>query len=408
MNLDKTVQLIEKKKQIIPGGNTFNKTSFFDQGLTPFALSSAKGAYVTDVDGNEYIDYIQGLGCVNLGYCFDVVDEAIREQLKNGISFSLMNPLEVEVAEKLINLIHGAEMVRFGKNGSDVLSAAVKLSRFITKKDHILYSGYHGWHDWVISNSSKPGGIPETVRELSHKFVFNDIVSLKDRIKEFDNNVACVVMDLVARQYPEPDFLEEVRDLTRENNIVLIFDEVITGFRVHKGGAQTFFNVTPDLSCFGKAMANGMPLAALVGRKDYMEQLDDIFFSLTFAGETLSLAAANATIDFYNEVDVIGEIVKKGEILKQGFETIIVEAGLEDMLEISGMPQRPIINIKNQCVEIEADADEIIKVIIQEFSKRNILTNSSFFVSYSHTKDDIEQTLNIFKSVCEVLKNLIK
>lgn len=408
MNLDKTAQLIEKKKHIIPGGNTFSKTSFFEQGLTPFALSSATGAYVMDVDGNQYIDYIQGLGCVSLGYCFEPVDAAIKDQLNNGISFSLMNPLEVEVAEKLISLIPSAEMVRFGKNGSDVLSAAVKLSRFVTKKDHILYSGYHGWHDWVISNSSRPGGIPDSVRGLSHKFVFNDIESLEARIDEFGNNVACVVMDLVARHCPEPGFLEQVRELTRERNIILIFDEVITGFRVEKGGAQSLYNVTPDLSCFGKAMANGMPLAALVGRKEYMEQFDDIFFSLTFAGETLSLAAASATIDFYNKIDVIGDIVNKGEVLKQGFENIIKEFGLDDMIEISGIAQRPIMNIQHKYGETEEEANDIAKIIIQQFSERNILTNISFFVSYSHTMEDIESTLEAFKSVCESLQNLKK
>ncbi len=159
-------------------------------------------------------------------------------------------------------------MVRFGKNGSDVLTAAVKLARYITQKDHVIYCGYHGWHDWCIANSSRPGGIPESIRKLSHRFTFNDIDSIYNLIKKLDGEVSCIVMDLVSRYYPKDNFLEEVRELTKKNNIILVFDEIITGFRIHKGGAQSYFNVTPDLACFGKSLANGMPISALLGKEE--------------------------------------------------------------------------------------------------------------------------------------------
>lgn len=407
-NLTKSNNLLKVNKRLIPGGTTLNKTTFFDEGLTPFSLVRGKGANVWDVDGNIYTDYMLGLGCVTLGYCHNEVDKAITDQLKNGISFSLSHPLELEVAQKLVEMIPCAEMVRFGKNGSDVLSAAVKLARHITRRDHVLFCGYHGWHDWCVARSSRPGGIPEPIRQLSHKFVYNDIDSLRNLIKELDGQISCVVMDVVARYYPKPGFLEAVRELTSKHGILLIYDEIVTGFRIHRGGAQAFFNVIPDLACFGKALANGMPVSVLVGKGKYMSKLDEVYFSLTYAGETLTLAAANAVIDIYKAKDIPMVLHQKGVIVREELEKRLKNSNLDNLLEIQGMPSRLIVGFK---ANLEADLlkkkDELsssfTRIMIQEMAKKGILFNSSIFMSYSHSEDDLKYFIKSFDEVCLLL-----
>ena len=413
MKLEKSNILLELSKRFIPGGNTFNKTNYFDQGKTPFSLSHGKGVKVWDIDGNPYTDFILGLGSISLGYCFDEIDTAIEEQIKNGMSFSLSHPLELQVTQKLVDKIPCAEMVRFGKNGSDVLTAAVRLARYITQRDHVVYCGYHGWHDWCIAQTSRPGGIPEIVRDLSHRFIFNDIDSLHTLIKQLNGKISCIVMDVVARYYPVPGFLEEVRELSRKHSILLIFDEIITGLRMQKGSAQAFFNVIPDLACFGKALGNGMPLSALVGKSNYMRRMDEMYYSLTFSGESLSLAAANATLDFYNKVNVPNELYTKGSVLRKGLEKLLIEQELDKIFEIQGMPSRPILGYKNK---VESDflnrdnknKDELISLIIQQLCNRGILTNLSFFISYSHTLEDIDYLLNCFNEVCALVRKEIR
>lgn len=412
MDIKRSKELLKLCRKFIPGGNTFNKTNYFDQGMTPFSLSRGKGVKVWDVDGNPYTDYILGLGSVTLGYCFKEVDRIIAQQLKNGITFSLLHPLELEVARKLVDMIPCAEMVRFGKNGSDVLSAAVRLARYITKKDHVVFCGYHGWHDWCIAKTSRPGGIPDSIQKLSHRFEFNNAGSLHRLIKELDGEIACVVMDVVARYYPEPGFLEEVRELTKRHNIILIFDEIITGFRIHKGGGQAFFNVTPDLACFGKAMANGMPVSSLVGKSKYMRKFDDIFFSLTFAGETLSLAAANAVLDFYNRVDVSGDLHTKGAFFREALQNILAKHGLNDSLEIQGMAPRPILGFKDDrnstsFIKKKGGLNKLIFLMIQKMAEKGILFNMSIFISYSHTYEDIKYFLKCFDELCPIIKQEI-
>ena len=413
MNFDESKRMLKISKKYIPGGSTFNKTNYFDEGLTPFSLSCGKGAKVWDVDGNVYTDYILGLGCINLGYCFDAVDRVVADQLGKGMSFSLSHPLELEVAHKLTEMIPCAEMVRFGKNGSDVLSAAVKLARYITKRDHVVFCGYHGWHDWCIARTSRPGGIPESTRELSHKFIYNDIDSLKNLIKELNGQISCVVMDVVARYYPKEGFLESVRELTAKHNIILIFDEIVTGFRIHKGGAQAFFKVTPDLACFGKALANGMPLSVLVGKAEYMNKFDDIFFSLTFAGETLSLAAAKAVLDLYNKIDVPADLYQKGNLLKIELQKILKKHALDNLFEIQGMPPRLILGFKNSLdsdflKKKKGELSELIPLMIRQFAQRRILFNSSIFISYSHSYEDLKYFLNCFDEICSMINEELK
>jgi len=308
----------------------------FVQGVAPVYLQRGEGSHVWDVDGNEYIDFMSGLGPISLGYNYPATNEAIRSQLESGTTFSLMHPLEVEVAELLTEIIPCAEMVRFGKNGSDATSAAIRIARAYTGREHLAQWGYHGWHDWYAVTTSRCKGIPRRFAELIHPFAYNQIESLEKVFRQYPQEIAAVIMEPVGTSAPENNFLQKVRDLCDRYGALLIFDEVITGFRWALGGAQEFFQVIPDLACFGKSMANGMPLSAVVGRRDVMRASEEVFFSLTFGGECLSLAAAQATINEIREKDVIEHIWLQGRVLQEGLNQLSQEHGLGDKIRCIG------------------------------------------------------------------------
>jgi glutamate-1-semialdehyde 2,1-aminomutase len=410
MKLVENKKTIKVAKEILPGGSTFNKTTFFDEGKTPFCLVKGDKSEVVDIDGNRYIDFINGLGCNLLGYNVSFINKAVEKEINNGCLLPLSSILEIEVAKKLKKLIPSAEMVRFGKNGSDVLTQAVKLSRYCTNKKHVIFCGYHGWHDWVIGSSSRSGGIPNVEKKLSHKFIFNDFESILKLHKKLKGNIACIVMDLVARYYPEKNFLQKVRSFCSKNRIILVFDEIVTGFRIHKGGAQSFFKVTPDLSCFGKAMGNGMPISALVGKKRYMKKFDDVFYAMNFVGERASLAAANVTLDYYIKNNVAKEINKKGKFLLIQLKKIIDKYHLSNLIQIQGMSSRIIIGFKNNLdsdflKKKSSDLDQIVRNMIQTFSENKILCNLSIFINKSHSIKDLNKFAKIFDKICCKINN---
>ena len=264
------------------------------QGVAPAYLRRGQGCHVWDVDGNEYIDYTMGVGPLSLGYAYPAVDAAIQRQLADGITFSLMHPLEVALAERLHAILPNAEMVRYAKTGAEATSAAVRRARAYTGRDKVLCCGYHGWHDWYVSVLGRGAGVPQAVQDLVHTFAYNDPASLRAAI---DHDTACVILEPMTFELPRDGFLPEVQAICREHGALLIFDEMWTGFRLALGGAQQYFGVTPDLACYSKAIANGMPLAVLTGRAEVMRLLhEEVFFFSTFGGEALSLAAAMATL----------------------------------------------------------------------------------------------------------------
>ena len=282
------------------------------KGIAPKYLVKGKGSHVWDVDGNEYLDFNMGIGPLSLGYAYDKVDEAIKKQLEDGITFSLMHPLEVEVAELLNKIIPNAESIRYSKVGADVTTAAIRVARAYTKRQKILCCGYHGWHDWYISVTDRNAGIPQAVQELTFTFNYNDIQSVIDSI---DEDTAAVILEPFVFEAPKDNFLQKLRDICTKNGTLLIFDEMWTGFIIASGGAQEFFNVKADLATFSKAVANGMPIAILAGRKDVMKVLEkDVFFFTTFGGEALSLAAAKATINELKEKKLVQVPLKNPQI----------------------------------------------------------------------------------------------
>ncbi|MCB0711811.1 MAG: aminotransferase class III-fold pyridoxal phosphate-dependent enzyme [Ignavibacteriae bacterium] len=368
------------------------------KGVAPKYLRSGRGCHVVDVDGNEYIDYTMAVGPLSLGYAYPRVDDAIRRQLQEGITFSLMHPLEVEVAELIAEVIPNAESVRFSKTGADVTSAAIRLARAFTGRQGVICCGYHGWHDWYVGTmSSRTSGIPESIKDLTHTFNYNDLESLRASL---DETIACVILEPFVFEAPEQNFLHELKECCRENGSLLIFDEMWTGFRIALGGAQEFFGVRADLACFSKAIANGMPLSVLTGRADVMSLLEeDVFFFTTFGGEALSLAAAKETIEELREKNVPAHLARQGKRLRDGYNTIAEGLGIS-YTRCVGLAPRTMVQF-----DTTAEDPLLMKSLVQqELIKRGILWSGFHNISYSHTDDDISYTLETYREVLEILK----
>lgn len=399
LNLKETKRYLRKSKKMLASASTFNKANFFETGNTPFCLVKGDGAYTWDVDRNKYIDYVIGLGTMTLGHNHPEVNAAIRMQLKNGISFSLPTQLEIDVAEMIIKRIPCAEKVKFAKNGNDVTSAAVRLARYHTKRDHILLCGYHGWQDWYIAQTSKNAGIPECVKSLSHRFLFNDIDSLHKLLNKHKNNVACIILEPIpAREMPRAGFLQELRDIATKHGIVLIFDEIVTGFRFHKGGAQALLGIKPDLACFSKAIANGMPLAVLTGKEEIMSKFADVYFSITNAGETLSLAAAKAVMNFYDRVDVPGRLADSGKKLREGLIRLIAKHRLSERMRVVGHDCRFGVEFINANKPGYDPSDDLI-FWVRSVTSEGILSSGWHMLSYAHDNSVIEETIKKYETV---------
>ncbi len=406
-SLEQSEKYWSKAKKLIPAGTqclSKGPTQFVD-GVAPKYLLKGKGCHVWDVDGNEYIDYGMGLRPVILGYCYPAVDRAIQKQLKDGITFTLMHPLEVEVAELLTEVIPCAEMVRYGKNGSDVTTAAIRAARAYTGRDKIAICGYHGWHDWYIITTDRNKGVPKIMKQLSFVFQYNNIESLKKLLETYPDEFAAVIMEPVGVTSPKNGFLEDVKKTASENGVVLIFDEIITGFRWSLGGAQEYFKVTPDLATFGKAMANGMPISALVGKEEVMKVLNETFFSFTFGGECLSLAAALATINELRAKKVLNFIWKQGKKLQDGYNKLAEELDLGNCTQCAGYPPSTLAKFSGETQEKSLLMKSLVQ---QELLKRGILWAAYHAISYSHKDNEIETTLEAFNHALKTLKNAVQ
>ncbi|MEW5979568.1 MAG: aminotransferase class III-fold pyridoxal phosphate-dependent enzyme [Acidobacteriota bacterium] len=397
---------LNRAKERIPGGaQTFSKgPSSFMQSVAPNFLRRAQGAYAWDVDGNRYVDFILGLGPVILGHADPIVNEAARRQMQDGISFSLPHPIEVEVAEKLCEIIPCAEMVRFGKNGSDATSCAVRLARAYTGREKVACCGYHGWQDWYIGSTDRYLGVPGPVRALTVRFPYNNLEALRQLFRDHHDEVACVIMEPVTFDLPQPGYLQGVQELCKRNGSLLVFDEIVTGFRIHMGGAQEYFGVTPDLACFGKAIANGFPLSAIVGRAEVMRLLDKVFFSFTFGGEAMSLAACLATISELQQRDGVRLLWRSGEKLQKETRQRLVENRLTEKVECVGLPPWSTLRFHGTT---EQESLILRSYFQQEAIRRGILTHGSHLLSLAHDENVIEETLaayvEIFRLIAEAV-----
>lgn len=402
--LTRSNELWERAQRLIPAGTqTLAKgPGQYVNGFAPKYLVKGRGARVWDADGQQYLDMTMGVGPLVLGYTHPVVDEAIRSQLADGITFSLMHPLEVEVAEALQRLVPSLESVRFGKTGADAVSAAVRLARAFTGRSKVLCCGYHGWHDWYISVTDRNLGIPEAVRDLSYTIPYNDLDGVA---RSLDADTACVVLEPVVFEEPAPGFLEGLKALCEANGTLLVFDEMWTGFRLALGGAQQAYGVTADLVTYSKAIANGMPLSVLAGRRDVMSLLEkDVFFFTTFGGEALSLAAARATLTVLAAERVPARLARMGRRVKDGYNAIASQLGLAAFTRCIGPDARTMVTF-------DAGAGNPLHLksyVQQELIRRGILWTGFHNMALAHGEPEVAILLTAYEEVLPLLKEAIE
>lgn len=417
MNFAKSNQWRIKAKNLIPGGgHTYSKGDDQFPQMSPFAIQQGKGGRVWDIDGNEFVDWGMGLSSVLLGHAYEPVLEVVRKELDKGCNFIRPSYIEAEVAELVANTIPSAEMVKFAKNGSNATSAAVKLARAYTGKDIILRCKDHAFFsidDWFMGNTVVNAGIPQKIQDLTDTFNYNDPQSLINKIAEHNHNIACVILEPAATHEPQNNFLQKIREICTQNQIVLIFDEVVSGFRFHPKGAQYLYDVTPDLSSFGKAMGNGFSISALVGKREIMERggIDHKFervflLSTTYGGETHHLRAAQKTLELLlaNNYEITQKIWNTGKILKETYNQLAKQYDIVKYTQLTGIDCRPYFSFTN----VHGDQDPILRTLfMQEMIKHGVLLQT-INPSYSHGDSEISQTIEGFDKALKVLAYAIE
>jgi len=403
LRYQKSEALLKRAMLRIPlGTQTFSKsTTQYPFGVSPYFIERGQGSQVWDVDGNEYLDYVNALNAITLGYSDPDINAAVSRQLSKGTIFTLSHPLEVEVAEKITEMVPCAEMVRFGKNGADATSAAVRLARAYTGRDRIATCGYHGWHDWYIGSTTRNMGIPAVVSSLTHSFKYNDLASLENILSSWPEQFAAVIMEPMNICEPLDHFLDKVKDLAHKHGAVFIFDETITGFRFANGGAQEYFNVIPDLATFGKGLANGFPLSAIAGKKEIMKLLSDVFFSFTHGGETLSLAASLATLNKLQQEPVVSHLYRQGQKIIDGVRELTKKHAIETALSLSGNPSWSFFTFND--VE-DCSQWQVKTLILQELFSRGILMIGTHNMTYAHSDEDIAKLLTAYDQVFDMVR----
>lgn len=404
-------ELYRKAKSIIPGGGQLlsKRPEKFLPELWPAYYSKAKGCRVWDLDGNEYRDFsYMGIGACTLGYCDDDVDAAVLQAVKNGTMTTLMVPEEVELAELLLEQHPWAEMVRYAKGGGDAMAVAVRIARAATKKDKVLFCGYHGWHDWYLSANLaddsaldgqlmaglSPVGVARELKGTSYPFWYNMIDQFKTLVAKHKDNLAGVVLEAARGMTPEADFFKTIEEECHKLNIPLIIDEVTSGFRVYCGGACEYFGIHPDIAVFAKGMANGYPIAAIIGKKQYMEAAQDSFISSTFWTERIGFAAAIATIKKYKVLNVNEHMNKMGKKVQDGWTALAEKHGLK--VHVSG-----IYPLGHVC--FEASPLELKTLFIQEMIKRGFLASDAYYATLAHTEQDVNDYLETCDEVFAIM-----
>lgn len=402
----KSEEMLARASRVIPlGSQTFSKSYLnYPRNASPLFLERGRGSHVWDVDGNEYVDYVNGLLPVILGYNDPDVTAAATEQMQRGVLFSLASPLEVELAELLVELIPCAEMVRFGKNGSDATTGAIRIARAYTGRDLIAVCGYHGWHDWYIGATARNKGVPGAVRDLTRQFAFNDLDSLRKVLAAGPDRFAAVIMEPMNFVEPAPGFLEGVRDLAHEHGALFVLDEIITGFRFHIGGAQKLFDVTPDLAAFGKSMGNGFPISAIVGKAEFMREMEEVFFSSTFGGDAVSLAASLATLRKMQREPVHDHLWRTGGQVMEHARTLIARYDLGAAISLGGKPPWSMLQFRDTQ---QATSWEVKSLYLQEMLARGILTAGAHNMSYAHSEADVERLREAQAAAFEALSTAL-
>jgi len=389
--------LWEKAKGLILSGtNTMSKSPrHIAPGACPVFVDRAQGPYFWDVDGNRYLDFPLGLGAVVLGHAHPAVEDAVAAQLRRGSLPTLNSPLEVELAERLCSLIPCCEKLRLLKSGSEAMSAAVRLAKAFTGRETVAVCGYHGWHDWTVARMGRNLGVPACLEELVTAFHYNDIESLEAVFDAHPGQVAAVVMEPVGFDAPHQGFLEKVASLARREGALLVFDEVLTGFRLALGGAQSYFGVVPDLAGFGKALTNGHGLSLVCGRREILDAVEErVFISSTFGGETGPIAAALATLDELSVPGAMERLSAAGDALRQGLNSVFTDAGLHVVCK--GLSHKSGLFFTDQAGVSAKTLETLFRARCLE---RGVFLGYGHFVSLSHGPEEIGHAVAVAAEV---------
>jgi len=410
LKLDKSMAIFAEAQTLVPGGVAGIRRPYnFVQGEYPIFFDNGKGGRVTDVDGNEYIDYLCAYGPIIIGYREEEIDNAVIEQITTkGFCFSLTQEKQNELVRKLREVIPCCEMAALVKTGSDATTIAIRVARGYTNKTKIARCGYHGWHDWCVEVK---GGIPQKLYEDILEFHYNNLDELESILKANKDDMAAIIVTPVGHplaadvQMPKPGYLEGVRALADKYGCLLIFDEIRSGFRCSIGGAQKHFGVTPDLATFGKAMANGYAIAALVGKEEYMKVMaDKVFLSSTFFPNSDSIVAALKTIEILQRDNVLDVIAAKGFKFAQQVEMVVAESGMP--VTFSGAPWMPFVTFPK-------DDTGLYKKLRNEFYtqliRRKVFLQPYHhgYICYRHTEEDLAYTVQAIKESLAELKPLV-
>lgn len=396
--MEKSQRLYIQAKEIIPWGTQTNSKrpdeSMAD--VMPAFIEEGEGCRIKDVDGNWYIDYRSALGPIILGYRHPEVDGAVRKQMDKGVLFSMASPLEIEVARLLVDNLPGIDQVHFVKTGNNANMSAVRLARAFTGREHIATCGYHGHSDWFSCGEGagemwckrEGNGVPKVLDRLVTRLSYGDITAAEELFARRGKELAAVIATPYDwNENVGYDFVRRLRELTTEHGALLIFDQVLTGFRLARAGAQEFFGVIPDLSTYAKAIANGYPLAAYGGRRDVMEKLYDVTLTSTYAGETLSLAAAKATLEIILHEPIVDNIWEMGARLKKGFDEAAAARGME--ARTIGLPPAVLFRFS---ADPKKD-QEVRSLFFRELFRRGVFASRPFLLSFAHKAEHIDQTI---------------
>lgn len=408
-------ELYRKAKTMIPGGTQLlsKRPEMFLPEHWPAYYSKAKGCEVWDLDGNRYIDAsLMGVGANVLGYAFDPVDSAAKQAIDCGGMCTLNAPEEVELAELLLDLHPWADMVRYAKAGGEAMAVAARIARAYTHRDIVLVCGYHGWHDWYLAanlvkgdplaavhlQGLEPVGVPRGLAGSNLIFHYNDLESFTALIKENEGNIAAVVMEPIRNDYPQNDFLTHIRRITREKDIVLIFDEVSAGFRLCCGGSHLKLGVDPDMAVFAKGMTNGYPVSAIIGKKPIMLAAQDTFISSTFWTERVALAASISAIRYFREHKVEEHLIQAGKVVQQGWRTLSEAYNVK--IHVGGIFPMSHFDFAYE------DALVLKTYFTQEMLAEGYLAGTAFYASLAHTPDIVEGYLaacgRVFEKIAEL------
>lgn len=416
MKTKKGMRLWNKAKKIIPGGTQLlsKRSEQFLPGQWPSYFQRAKGAEVWDLDENKYIDTYMGIGACILGYADEDVNEAVKMVINSGSMCTLNSPEEVELAEILVKLHPWAEMVRYTRTGGEAMAVAVRIARAYAGKDVVAFCGYHGWHDWYLAANLAddraldghllPGlkslGVPRTLSGTAVPFTYNQIGEL-EKIVEKNKDVGAIVMEPRREHPPKEDFLKKVRKIADDIGAVLIFDEITSGWRMNAGGIHMLYEVYPDIAVFGKAISNGFPMGAVIGKAEVMNKAQESFISSTYWTERIGPAAAIATISKLGKMKVPAYLRRIGKKIIKGWK----EAAECDQLKISvkGMEALPTFKF-----EYQEMSQALHTLFTQEMLEKGFLASKNFYVAYAHTAESVEKYLQSVEEVFGVIKTAIQ